>query len=424
MKKYLERLPKELQDLIRLSSEVAQANKMHAYLVGGFVRDLILGVRNLDLDIVVEKDGIKFAEDLASHLKANLIRHKRFGTATVTLGHNLKIDIATAREEVYPVPASLPSVTSGTVKDDLKRRDFSINAMAISINKENYAELIDFYHGRLDLRNKKIRVLHDLSFIDDPTRILRAIRFEQRFNFKIEPRTLKLLKEANRLRMIERVQPQRLRDELILILKEKNPIRVIRRLSVLVGLSFIYSDLKLTKSNYALLKNAEKEVNWFKRTYPQRRHLDTWLVYLMALIDNLDLSGLRSIFKAFVFRKGEEKRMLTYKKMSAEFIRQLSQKGILPSRIFHLLDPLSYEVILLIKAKYKNKNLNKHIEDFLEIYNFIRISVTGHDLYRLGIEPGPYYQKIFARVFKAKLDGCVSTKEEELALINKLIRIR
>jgi len=407
-----------------MAGEIAQANKMHAYLVGGFVRDLILAVTNLDLDIVIEGDGIKFAEDLASRLKANLIRHKRFGTATVTLGHNLKIDIATAREETYPVPASLPSVTSGSVKDDLKRRDFSINAMAVSINKENYGELIDFFRGGIDLRDRKVRVLHDLSFIDDPTRILRAIRFEQRFNFKIEPKTLKLLKEAKKIKMLDRVQPQRLRDELILILKEEHPLKEIRRLSGLVGLSFINPRLKLQKSNYQLLSAVEKQINWFKKIYPQRRHLDVWLIYFMALIDNLDLADLKLIFKAFVFRRGEEKRMLTCKKITDKFIRQLCRKDIKPSRIFHMLDPLSYEVILLLKAKYKNGVLDKNIENFFEIYNFIRISVTGHDLYRLGIEPGPYYQKIFAKVLKAKLDGKVSTKEEELSLIDKLTKVK
>jgi len=424
MEKFLKRLPEEVQHLINLASQIAQANGMHAYLVGGFVRDLILGVKNLDLDIVIEGEGIKFAEDLASRLKANLIRHKRFGTATVTLGRHLKIDVATAREETYPVPGSLPLVIRGTVKDDLKRRDFSINAMAISINKENYGQLIDFSHGREDLRNKRVRILHDLSFIDDPTRILRAIRFEQRFNFRIEPKTLKLLKEAVRLKMLEKVQPQRLRDELILILKEESAIKEIMRLHELVGLNFINPKLKLTKGNLALLEGARGEISWFKKVYPERRHLDDWLIYLMALIDPLDLADLKEIFKAFVFRRGEEKRILTYKKINDKFIRELSRKNIKPSRIFALLDPLSYEVILLVKAKYKNRNLNKHIEDFLEIYNFIRIQVTGHDLYRLGLEPGPYYQKIFAKVLRAKLDGKVSTRDDELALINKLSGIK
>ncbi len=185
MKKYLQRLPKEIQDLIYLSSEVAAANHFRAFLVGGFVRDLVLQVKNLDLDIVVEGDGIKFAEDIVDFLKARVVKHSRFGTATVTLSAAVKIDVASARVECYPAPACLPQVKNGSIKEDLKRRDFSINAMAISINKKDFGRLIDFFDGINDLRKSKIRVLHDLSFIDDPTRILRAVRFEIRYGFAI-----------------------------------------------------------------------------------------------------------------------------------------------------------------------------------------------------------------------------------------------
>lgn len=155
MKDYLESLSKEIKGLINLASTVALKNKVSVYLVGGFVRDLILGVKNLDLDIVVEGDGIKFAEDFALKLKAGIIRHKRFGTATVMISPNLKVDIATARKESYPQPASLPVVSKGSLRDDLNRRDFTINAMALSITKNEPARLIDFFGGIEDLRQKR-----------------------------------------------------------------------------------------------------------------------------------------------------------------------------------------------------------------------------------------------------------------------------
>jgi tRNA nucleotidyltransferase (CCA-adding enzyme) len=219
MKEYLKKLPKELRSLIIIARNLASVNHMPVYLVGGIVRDLILGAKNLDLDIVVHGDGIKFAEAFTQKLKAKLIRHKRFGTATIILGSGLKFDIATARKEFYPQPASLPEVTGGTLKDDLFRRDFTINAMAISIGARDFGKLIDFFAGREDILHRKIHILHDLSFIDDPTRILRAIRFEKRYNFRIEPKTLGALKEAVGLKMLEIIQPQRLSHELILILK-------------------------------------------------------------------------------------------------------------------------------------------------------------------------------------------------------------
>jgi tRNA nucleotidyltransferase (CCA-adding enzyme) len=422
MKTYLNNLPKEIQNLIRLTGDIASQNNMYAYLVGGFVRDLILGAKNLDLDIVVEGEGIKFAEALAQRLQAKLIRHRRFGTATVILKKRLKVDIATARREYYPQPAQLPEVTPGTLKDDLIRRDFTINAMAISINQSDFGRFIDFFGGKEDLFLKKIRILHDLSFIDDPTRILRAIRFEQRYNFKIEPKTLRLLKEAVRLKMLEKTQPQRLRDELILILKEEHPLKQLKRIKGLTGFKFVNPGLSLSQKTTELLKSIQGRIDWFRKNYPRRRQLDTWLIYLIGLLEPLDINKIRSVCKRFAFRRGEEKRILNYKKMSRKIIQELSRMKIKPSKIFTLLEPLSYEVIILIKAKSRNIRLQKHIEIFFEIYNGMRPYICGEDLRKLGIAPSPFYQKVFTKVLEAKLNGLVKTKEEELLLIKKLIR--
>jgi len=445
MKNYLDNLQKEIKDLICLAREIASKNNTPVYLVGGCVRDLILGVKNLDLDIVVEGDGIEFGEDLASTLKAKLIRHRRFGTATVVLRHNLKIDpsttlkdralsersesngrsrtidIATARRETYPQPASLPVVTPGTLRDDLARRDFTVNAMAISITEKDFGKLIDFFSGNSDLRHKKIRVLHNLSFIDDPTRMLRAIRFEKRYNFEIESRTLHYLKEAVRLKMLEKVEPQRLRDELILVLKEEQPLKQIKRIQKLIGFGFVNPHLRILKNTYKLLNAIRNQIGWFEKIYARRRQIDTWLIYFMGLIYSLNINEVKAACKKFVFRKGEEKRILNCRKVSSRVMRQLSRDKIKPSKIFDLLEPLSYELILLLKAKSKNVYVQEHIEDFFEIYNGMRIQTCGDDLHRLGIRPGPQYQKIFLRVLKAKLNGLVETKEEELALINKMI---
>jgi tRNA nucleotidyltransferase (CCA-adding enzyme) len=395
---------------------------MPVYLVGGFVRDLILGVDNLDLDIVVEGDGISFAEDLASTLKAKLIRHRRFNTATVMIRPDLKIDIATARKEIYPQAASLPVVSSGNLRDDLRRRDFTINAMAIPITGKKSGKLIDFFVGKDDLRHKKIRILHDLSFMDDPTRILRAIRFEQRYNFRIEPETLTYLKKAVGIKMLDKVEPQRLRDELILVLKEKGAIKELRRINLLAGFAFISPHLKMKKSDWLFLGLLEKQIQWFKKIYPQRRTLDNWLIYLMGLLDSLKPNEVKKICQEFAWQKGETKRLINAKNITPKIILELSKDKIRPSRLFSLLEPLSYEAILYIKAKYKNKNLQKNIEDFLEVYNGMRICIRGEDLHNLGVAPGPNYKNIFDKVLQAKLEGRVKNREEELALIKLLIR--
>lgn len=423
MKEYLNKLPKELLELINTASRVAVKNNMRAYLVGGFVRDLILGVDNLDLDIVVEGQGIKFSQDLALELRVKLIEHKRFGTATVMASAKYKIDVATARKEIYPKPASLPVVQPGSLKDDLIRRDFTINAMAISIMPEDFGMLLDVFGGRQDLKNKKIRFLHNLSFIDDPTRMLRAVRFEQRYGFKIEPNTLKYLKEARRAKMLEQVQPQRLRDELILVLKELDPVKQIKRINELLGFDFISQRFCLRKKDLEFLCRLKNKIEWFKKTFPGRRKLDIWLIYLLGLVRPLNRNIINKFVRAFAFHRGEKIRLVGSKMITKKFISNLSSPKIKASKIFNMLEPLSYEVIIFIMAEYKNRNVQKYIADFFEVYNGMRPYISGEDLRGLGVSPSPFYKKVFTRALNAKLDGIVKTKEEELLLIKKLLKL-
>ncbi|MDD5552942.1 MAG: hypothetical protein PHE18_03600, partial [Candidatus Omnitrophica bacterium] len=336
------------------------------------------------------------------------------------LKNNLKIDVATARKEHYPQPAHLPVVICGILDDDLTRRDFTINSMAISLNREDFGGLIDCFKSAQDLKEKKIRVLHDLSFIDDPTRILRAIRFEQRYGFRIEPKTLRLLKEADRLDMLHKVQPHRLRDELILMLNEDKPLRPLKRLKELIGFDFIHPKIRLSNKIVEDLKSIEKQISWFGGAHAARRQLEKWLMYFIGLTGQMSSGDIKSICKKFALRKGEEKRMLAHKSAKPAFIRDLSRKDIKPSRLFGMLEPLSYENIVLLKAVFKNSSLRKNVEDFLKIYNGTRVHVTGEDLARLGITPGPVYQKILRRVLEAKLDGRVKTKDDELKLVSKI----
>lgn len=420
MKKYLLKLSPGIKSIIAAAASTADKNSMPVYLVGGFVRDLLLGIKNLDVDIVVEGDGIKFAEALAVLFKANVIRHRNFGTATILVTPGIKVDIVTARREIYPERAHLPQVAPGTLADDLARRDFTINALAIDISDDNFGRIIDVSCGIEDIKNRRIRVLHDNSFTDDPTRILRAIRFEQRLGFRIEPETLRLLKAAVKQEMLIRLEPQRLRDDLILMLKEKEPIKQLKRLQALAGFGFLSRSFKPGQAAYRLLSAVDIEINNFTTVYSHRRQPDIWLMYFMALTDSLSLGRLRKICKKLVFRKGEEKRIISFKKISRSFISQLSKPDLKPSKVYGLLEPLSYEAILLIKATYPNKRINLRIADFFKHYNGTRICTNGEDLKRIGIAPGPRYRRIMDALLKAKLDGAVRGKEDEFSLVRKL----
>jgi tRNA nucleotidyltransferase (CCA-adding enzyme) len=438
MKEYFKKLPRELKKIVKQSAQVSRQTRMPAYLVGGCLRDLILGVDNFDLDITVEGDGIIFAQALAKKLSTHkytakslrqgqeklmkLVVHERFRSATLILPGHLKVDIATTRQERYPACAVLPVVSPGSLKEDLRRRDFTINAMAVSLTVNKEQKIIDPFGGQEDLSSGIIRILHNLSFKDDPTRILRAIRFSQRFDFKIEPKTLVLLKEAIRDGLLEKVNLHRIRDELILIFKERDSFRPIKKLADLGALSFISSKLKIGEPTRGFFSSLTKEIAWFVKNFPARRQPDIWLVYLAAFLEPLPLAEIKMIIHGLGLSKGEAKRVVSYYQRREKIIYVLSKKQVKPEKIFSLLEPLSYEAIILLSATSQNKYFKKHLINFLKIYNGMRLCVSGDDLCRLGVLPGPEYRKIFARLLVAKLNGKLKNRQSELDLINKLTK--
>lgn len=420
IKSLLDALEPEIRSFVSVAGRLAEEKHMRAYLVGGCVRDLLLGAPNFDLDIAVEGNGIQYAEALAARLHARCVRHKRFGTATLETAGGFKVDIASSRKETYQGPASLPEVRPGSILDDLARRDFSINAMAASINRNDFGMLIDIYGGYRDLKKKYISVLHDNSFIDDPTRILRAIRFEQRFSFSITPKTMRCLRLASRRGMLHKLTLQRVRDEIIPMLKEKDPTAQMRRLGALCGFSFLHPRIRFSSNIRMLFESIKASLQWFNRNFPHRRRLDSWLLYCIALFEPLSVSSARQLAKKLALRRGEEKRLLDYKNSGARILRAMRKKVLTPSRIFGYLEPHSYEVILFLTAKANNVTFKSHVEDFFRHYNGIRHSVSGRDLSRLGVVPGPLYAKIFKALIKARLDGKVHSKKEELTYVRRL----
>jgi len=408
-------LPAEIVKNLKIIGEIADKSGYEVFAVGGFVRDLILGLKNYDVDIVVEKDAIAFAKKFSKKIKGKFNRHERFGTATVILPSGFKVDFATARTEIYEYPAALPTVKFATIKQDLFRRDFTINAMAVALNKKHFGKLIDFYKGQSDLKQKRIRVLHNLSFVEDPTRIFRAVRFEQRLGFKIDRHTIHLIKTAKSLEMIEKTEKQRLRDELVLILKEQKPLKCVKRMDELHELRFIHPSLRINKNTIELFDLVERAHRWYDLSRFKKRALELWVMYLMALLDALDEQAVSQVCENFVFRKGEIKRLASSKKDCPKIISVLGKKTeILPRHIYKMLEPLSYEVILFAMAKSKNPMVKNRISRFFTSYNSARLFITGKDLKESGIAPGPKYKEILLKTLYEKIDGKLKSKEEEL----------
>jgi tRNA nucleotidyltransferase (CCA-adding enzyme) len=278
-----ERLPGQILNLLTTVGEVAESLGFDAYAVGGFVRDIFLFQENLDVDVVIEGDGIEFAKALAASLHGRVRAHEKFRTAVVILPDGQKIDVATARLEYYKSPGALPTVEMGSIKLDLYRRDFSINTLAIKLNPERFGTLIDFFGGQRDLKRKVIRVLHNLSFVEDPTRVFRAIRFEQRFGFKIAKLTSGLINNAVRMDFFKELTGRRLLAELRLILGEDKPVKALRRLNEYKLLKVIHPKIVYNLTLDNLLNAVDKVLNWHNLLFledPCRK----WMVYLLALM--------------------------------------------------------------------------------------------------------------------------------------------
>jgi tRNA nucleotidyltransferase (CCA-adding enzyme) len=417
MLKRFKKIDKYFGHLITNISNLAKERDVKAYIVGGVVRDLLLDRKIFDLDIVIEGDAIAFAQELSRLYKKEFKKHHNFGTATVYFGKH-HIDFATARKETYQHCGALPKVKPAGLKEDLARRDFTINAMALRLNKNNYLELVDFYGGLSDLRKSLIRVLHKQSFFDDPTRILRAIRFEQRFLFKIENITLRTMKSALAKNALNFVNSHRLRDELVSILKEPRPYRYIKRIQQLGDLSFLSKDLRLKHSDYKFLKRIEKALSFYYKRYKKHRKLDEWLLYLFAIVLKLSHKKLLGFLNAFGIRKGDRIRLLsTYHNLKK--MNQLKVK-VTPSIIYKILSPLSYETILFFYAYSQDQNIKKNIKYFFDKLCHLRLKLKGQDLKELGFKPYNLYSRLLEELLYIKIDKGLETKEQELEYVRKI----
>jgi len=427
-KKIWRAVPVKLVKLLRFIGEMAEVKGYSAFIVGGFVRDRILGVKNFDVDIVIEGDAIDFSRSFADEVKGALVVHHKFGTATVVMPWSIakdkrfKVDIATARKERYRAPAALPDVEFSSLRDDLYRRDFTINAMAIALSRDSFGQFIDFFDGLGDIRKGVVSVLHKGSFIDDPTRIFRAVRFEQRFGFRIDKHTEDLIKTAIDEDMFGRTERQRIRDELILMLNERDPVKAVMRMHQLDELRFIHPNIKIGKDLKRLFKSIKERYDWYMTSPLKAKNLDLWLIYLMALLSDLDKKGVRDLCGKFVFSRNDKIRLISCKDSCDKILQFLSRKKHLrPSEIYKRLRPLSCETILFMMAKAKGDKVKARIGDFLMKSKDVKIKAKGMDLKRMGLKEGPAIGRILGQILYAKIDGEVSSKSEELTYARRLL---
>jgi tRNA nucleotidyltransferase (CCA-adding enzyme) len=433
--------------LLRLIGEEVNVLNYTVYVVGGFVRDLLLDGHLLDMaapdmDIVIEGNAIAFAQRMQSLYGGRIVPHKRFNTAKWLLadpGHPVNthklladldtegaihdlpahLDFVTARTEFYTAPTVLPTVEDSSIKLDLHRRDFTINTLALCLNPDRWGELLDFWGGVNDLKLGVIRVLHSLSFVDDPTRILRAVRYEQRFDFEIEPRTLELLLDATEL--LDRVTPARIRHELERILQEEYPENALARLQELGILARLHPalrfDAKLAQA-FAALRDAivQAPSDSPLRTEPIDRLYWGILVSQLPASAHIELTarlGLRS----------ETQQLMRGLAHLHRHLSELEKRGLAPSRIVAILDPVDAVSLALLPIIYADRpQALAYAERYLTTWRFIHPELDGHDLANLGVPRGPLYSDLLRTLRAARLDGVLLTRDDEAAYVRSFLQ--
>ncbi len=411
MNNYLLRLDTQLLKILKKIVEQADRFKVKAYLVGGIVRDIILDREIFDLDIVLEGDIVFFVHRLAKIFNAEVVVHRKFGTATLYIKGVCRIDFAIARKEYYPYPGALPTVSPGRIKDDLFRRDFTINAMALSINGSTYGELIDLFGGMEDLRAGRIRVLHDMSFIDDPTRIIRAVRFEQRFSFRIERKTLYLIKmelDKNRDDGIR----HRLFAEFKKFFKEEDPAKCIKRLYKLNAFRFMDHNFTVDirhinriHKNIICYRNRCKLKDEFACKLP--------LIYLMAILERIEEEVFVRIKNKFHFTR-EEKKVLLQSRQSLDMIKKLAYPSLRPSQVYKILSGLHIAVVFYFRVRTSSKELIRRIDRFLEQDRFVSLKIRGEDVSKIAGLSGREVGRMLDEVLFKKIDYNLRTKYDEI----------
>jgi tRNA nucleotidyltransferase (CCA-adding enzyme) len=411
-----------LHELGRVGDELGLA----VYAVGGFVRDLLLGVENLDMDVTVEGDGIFFAERFAATHGCRVRSHHAFGTAVLIFPDGGKVDVASTRLEYYESPGVLPTVERSSLRHDLYRRDFTINTLALCINESRFGLLTDYFGGRQDIQKRTVRVLHNLSFVEDPTRVFRAIRFEQRLGFPIAPHTENLIRSAVRMNILEKVGGRRLFNELVLILKEKEPAGAIERMASLGLLPSIHPSLRFGAETARVVHEAVGVLAWYRLLYLDEACL-MWQVYLLALCHGLRQEEFEEAGRRMEIPGRMTAGVFSYRRQALGMLDALQRRirrgpEVRNSEIYGWFHGLPLEILLYLAAAASQDAVKRYVSLYLTRLRLVRCGLDGAALKLLGVMPGPEFGRIMERLLSARLDGEVNSDDEERALVTGMIK--
>jgi len=412
-------LPEEATGSLRVLGRLGDERGVRVHAVGGFVRDMLLGRQNLDIDVVVEGDGVTFAQEAAARLGARVKIHRRFGTAVVVVSKRLYVDVTSARTEYYTRPGALPTVERSSLRQDLFRRDFTVNAIAACVNAECFGAIADPFGGLRDLERKTLRVLHSLSFVEDPTRVLRAARFEERFGFKMDGATEELARRTVEMGVIDEVSGARIREEMLDIIDEDSPATVFVRLDDLGVLGVFVPDgtesHRVIDGLYATERAYRAVADAFSKT-PRRR---------VALVASLVAGCGRQNAERWLkyMRFGREYGLPALELAErADFLgrRLKDRRKMRDSRLYRLLEPVPDEALVYLWG-VGGTLARERIERFVRVLARLKPGVSGADLIEMGLPPSAVFSGILAQALNARLDGIVVGRDDELAHLRRLV---
>jgi tRNA nucleotidyltransferase (CCA-adding enzyme) len=381
------------------------------YLVGGTVRDILIGEPNFDVDVAVEGDAIELARSLADALDGRVRAHRKFGTAVVLYGEAERVDVVTARTEFYDAPAALPSVEHATIREDLFRRDFTINAMAVSLKGEDFGRLVDPFGGRRDLEAKTIRILHNLSFIDDPTRIFRAIRYESRYGFRMDDHTQRLARGTIEMGLVGDLSSARLRDELVALLEEGDAGASILRLAELGAGAAIHPHLAADDEAVELLERIRALNEHYATAIP------AWRLAFAVLARRMPPDEVYGWLRRLKMQRRDLERVAAAVTVGPRILERLRGGSAEPADVVAAADPYAPDAPLFAMALEERPEL----DDYFQRLRNVQLEVSGSDLAELGLGESPEVGEILAELRRRKLNGQLDGRESELAAARELI---
>lgn len=409
-----ERLTPRLMEMLENIGHAGDTVGVNVFVVGGFVRDLFLYRPNEDIDIVVEGDGVAFAKTYGKTAGVRIHTHEKFGTAVIIYPDGFKIDVASARLEYYQFPAALPIIEMSSIKMDMFRRDFTINTLSIQLNPERFGLLVDFFSAQKDIKEKVIRVLHNLSFVEDPTRVFRAIRFEQRFGFSIGKLTAGLIENAVKMDFFKRLSGRRVFTELRLILEEENPAGAVIRLHDYNLLGVVHPSIKLDKDLIGLFNSVKNVVSWYDLLFLEAP-LMKWAVYFLALIRRCDRKTVQDICTRFELPQQYSDLFSSMRLEAERALVSLERKvPIKNSTLYRKLSGFKTELLIFMMAATRQEKVKRSISHFFTRLRTVQPVIRGQDFIEMGYKPGPIFKEVLQAVLDAKLDGRLKSRKDEL----------